>query len=155
MVLELLTLVLAFIDAEVVVPSVIQYVEWCTLMIQELTCTYSESKRLDNFLDGILEGVQAKRAMRQDTLRLRSSSQQHEDKVSTRSFDELRDADTWSSSQSTVTLVAMTPTKDSRNVNFDMASSEDRALEGLLETINMKSREKDVANLVFHWTNVR
>jgi hypothetical protein len=162
MVLELLILVMAFFDAGIVVPSVIhqhriyhQYVKWHALMIQELTCTYSESKRLENFLDGILEGVRAKCAMRQDILKFRSSSQQHEDKFSARSFDELPDANTWSSSQSTVTLGAMTPIGNWSNVNCDMVTSEDRALEHLLETINMKLREEDVARLVFHWTNVK
>ncbi|KAH0400275.1 hypothetical protein KCU89_g5353, partial [Aureobasidium melanogenum] len=145
MVLELLILVMAFFDAGIVVPSV----------IHQHRIYHHESKRLDNFLDGILEGVRAKRAMRQDILKLRSSSQQHEDKFSTRSSDELPAADTWSSSQSTLTLGAMTPIGDWSNVNCDMAMSEDRALEHLLETINMKLREEDVARLVFHWTNVK
>ncbi|KAG9516855.1 hypothetical protein KCV07_g6567, partial [Aureobasidium melanogenum] len=136
MVLELLILVMAFFDAGIVVPSV----------IHQHRIYHHESKRLENFLDGILEGIRAKHAMRQDILRLSSSSQQCEDKCSTRSSDELPAADTWSSSQSTLTLGAITPTGDWSNVNYDMATSEDRALEDLLETINMKLREQDVAN---------
>ncbi|KAG9754295.1 hypothetical protein KCU73_g5692, partial [Aureobasidium melanogenum] len=145
MVLELLILVMAFFDAGIVVPSV----------IHQHRIYHHESKRLENFLDGILEGVRAKCAMRQDILKFRSSSQQHEDKFSARSFDELPNANTWSSSQSTVTLGAMTPIGNWSNVNCDMVTSEDRALEHLLETINMKLREEDVARLVFHWTNVK
>ncbi|KAH0165046.1 hypothetical protein KCU67_g4896, partial [Aureobasidium melanogenum] len=105
MVLELLILVMAFFDAGIVVPSV----------IHQHRIYHHESKRLDNFVDGILEGVRAKRAMRQDILKLRSSSQQHGDKFSTKSSDELSAADTWSSSQSTLTLGAMTPIGDWSN----------------------------------------
>ncbi|KAG9655008.1 hypothetical protein KCU64_g6830, partial [Aureobasidium melanogenum] len=65
MVLELLILVMAFFDAGIVVPSV----------IHQHRIYHHESKRLDNFVDGILDGVRAKRAMRQDILKLRSSSQ--------------------------------------------------------------------------------
>lgn len=72
---------------------------------------HSEPERFDNFLSGILEGVLAKRAMRQDILKLRSSSQQREDKISAISSEELPDADTWSSSQSTATMGTMTPTE--------------------------------------------
>lgn len=114
-----------------------------------------DPERFDNLLNGIFEGVGARRAMKQDILKLHFSSQQHEDKISAESSEELPDADTWSSSPSTITLGAITPTGDRSNVNHDMSTSENTALEDLLETINMKRRKEDVAELVFHWTNVR
>ncbi|KAG9960065.1 hypothetical protein KCU61_g6955, partial [Aureobasidium melanogenum] len=144
MALELLIAVMAFVDPRINAPPV----------LRQYRIYHHEPKRFDNFLDGVLEGAQAKRAMRQDILELRSSSQQHEDRVLARSSEELPDADTWSSSQSTVTLGAMTPTGDWSNVNCDMATSADRASEDLLETIDTKFSEASVAKLVFHWTNV-
>ncbi|KAG9561405.1 hypothetical protein KCU71_g8364, partial [Aureobasidium melanogenum] len=144
MALELLIAVMAFVDPRINAPPV----------LRQYRIYHHEPKRFDNFLDGVLEGAQAKRAIRQDILELRSSSQQHEDRVLARSSEELPDADTWSSSQSTVTLGAMTPTGDWSNVNCDMATSADRASEDLLETIDTKFSEASVAKLVFHWTNV-
>ncbi|KAH0260355.1 hypothetical protein KCU91_g14673, partial [Aureobasidium melanogenum] len=144
MALEFLIAVMAFVDPRINAPPV----------LRQYRIYHHEPKRFDNFLDGVLEGAQAKRAMRQDILELRSSSQQHEDRVLARSSEELPDADTWSSSQSTVTLGAMTPTGDWSNVNCDMVTSADRASEDLLETIDTKFSEASVAKLVFHWTNV-
>ncbi|KAH0373917.1 hypothetical protein KCU65_g235, partial [Aureobasidium melanogenum] len=144
MTLELLIVVMAFFDTSINAPPA----------VRQYRVQHHEPGRFDNLLDGILEGVAARRAMRQDVLELHSSNEQHEDKSSARSSEELPDADTWSSSRSTVTLGAMTPTGDCSDVNFDSATSEDRDLEDVLETINMERREEEVAKLVFHWTNV-
>ncbi|CAD0090770.1 unnamed protein product [Aureobasidium mustum] len=115
MTVELLIVVMAFFDYSITAPSVIyqykihcQYVDRHVCTFQGLTCVYSELKRFDNFLHGIIEGVLARRAMRQDILKLRSSSQQLED----RPYEELPDADAWSPSQSTVTMGVMTPTEN-------------------------------------------
>lgn len=116
---------------------------------------YSEPKRFDNFLLGIIEGVLARRDMRQDILKLRSSSQQLEDKITAMSPEELLGAETWSSGQSTVTMGTMTPAEDWNDTSLNMATGQDKALEDILETIDTKQWEADVAKLVLHWTNFR
>lgn len=116
---------------------------------------YSEPKRFDNFLLGIIKGVSARRDMRRDVLKLRSSSHELEDKITAMSSEELPDADTWSSGQSTVTMGTITPAEDWSDTSLNMATGLDRALEDILETIDMKHWETNVAKLVFHWTNVR
>ncbi|KAH0352118.1 hypothetical protein KCU81_g2016, partial [Aureobasidium melanogenum] len=144
MTLELLIVVMAFFDPSINAPPA----------VRQYKTQHHEPERFDNLLNGILDGVAARRAMRQDILKLHSSNDEHEDKVSARSSEELPDAGTWSSSRSTVTLSAMTPTGDWSNVSYSSATSEDRDLEDVLETTNMELREENVAKLVFHWTNV-
>lgn len=116
---------------------------------------YSEPKRFDNFLRGIIKGGLAKRDMRRDVLKLRFSSQELEDKITAMSSEELPDADTWSSGQSTVTVGTITPAEDGSDTSLNMAMNQDRALGDVLETIDAKHWEADVAKLVFHWTNIR
>lgn len=72
------------------------------------------------------------------------------------SADEYPDTDKWSSSRSTTTTGLMTPSEDESDSDDELASkyTEDRALEELLKAAKGEFTQKDLAKLVFHWTNV-
>ena len=117
---------------------------------------YSEQK-VDGFLDEVRKSVLARREMRRDEFLIRSGRQRWESSELATTSGE--DTDMWSSTQSTTTAGIMTPTEnesveDQRVFRLNMRHCPDSNLEDLLETSNGEFTQKDLARLVFHWTNV-
>jgi hypothetical protein len=117
---------------------------------------HSMPRRFDGFLDEVREGVLARCRMQQDIRQLRSGCQRRDFDVPTAPSEEYSDTEMWSSSRSTTTAGIMTPTEPGSDGDEEpvMGYDEDRALENLLRTANREFTRKDLARLVFHWTNV-
>jgi hypothetical protein len=117
---------------------------------------HSTPKSFDGFLDEFREGVLARRRMKQDILQLRSGCQRRGFNVPTTPSEEYPDTEMWSSANSTTTAGIMTPTEPGSDGHDEpvIGYDEDRALENLLRTANRDLTQKDLARLVFHWTNV-
>jgi hypothetical protein len=113
-------------------------------------------RRFDGFLDEIREGVLARRRMQQDIRQLRSGCQRRGFNVPTTPSEEYPDTEMSSSARSTTTAGIMTPTEPESDRDDEpvMGYDEDRVLENLLRTANRDFTQKDLARLVFHWTNV-
>jgi hypothetical protein len=121
--------------------------------MRELIWYRREPEKLEQFLDDIRQGVEARGSMKQDILRLRSGGQQ-DLTVFSAPFEELSDTDMWSSTQS---MGSMAPTDrgSQGDGELTMRYDEDRALDNLLRAFNGDFTQRDLARLVFHWTNVR
>jgi hypothetical protein len=118
---------------------------------------HSTPKSFDSFLDEIRECVLARRCMKQDIIQLRSGCQRWEVSGIAALSEEHSDTDMWSSTQSTTTMGLMTPTEHESDGDdgLVMGYNEDSALEDVLGVAKGEFTQKNLARLVFHWTNTK
>jgi hypothetical protein len=109
---------------------------------------------MNGFLDEVRKSVLSRREMKRDVLLLRTGRQQLENRELATASGE--DTEVWSSTQSTTTAGIMTPTEtgSDRSQQLAVGHDVDGAVEDLLRNAEWEFTQKDLARLVFHWTNI-